>query len=85
MRGALRIAAVLAAAGTAGALPSAARAQGACDVWVEPPPLGNDANPGTQVLPWARLDHASAKLLALGASGSTVCFLNGFYNGGNSL
>ncbi|HET9316197.1 MAG TPA: Calx-beta domain-containing protein [Vicinamibacteria bacterium] len=73
----LALAAAL-AAGEAGAQP-------ACTHWVAPPPAGNDANPGTSAQPWATLDFASARILALGLSGSVVCFKNGVYTGGNSL
>jgi len=67
------------------ALPAArARAQ-ACQFYVAPPPAGSDANPGTSAAPWATLDHASARVKALGADGGTVCFRDGVYTGGNSL
>ena len=62
-----------------------AGAQSACTHWVAPPPGGNNGNPGTNALPWATLDFASARVLALGLSGSVVCFKNGVYTGGNSL
>ena len=62
----------------------AAEAQ-VCQFWVAPPPAGNDGNPGTSAQPWATLDHASARVLAQGASGATVCFRDGVYTGGNSL
>jgi hypothetical protein len=65
--------------------PAPVRAQGACSYWVAPPPEGNDANPGTQALPWATLNFASAEVLSLGQSGATVCFKDGVYTGGNSL
>ena len=50
-----------------------------------PPPTGSDANPGTEALPWATLDWASSRLLALGGSGCTVIFNDGVYSGGHSL
>jgi hypothetical protein len=84
VRGRLLVAAFLAAAGATAALPVPARAQG-CDYWVAPPPEGNDANPGTQALPWATLNFASAEVLAQGQSGATVCFKDGVYTGANSL
>jgi hypothetical protein len=56
-----------------------------CQFWVAPPPAGNDGNPGTSAQPWATLDNASARVLAMGGSGSTVCFRDGVYTGGNSL
>ena len=56
-----------------------------CQFWVAPPPAGNDGNPGTSAQPWATLDNASARVLAMGASGATVCFRDGVYTGGNSL
>jgi hypothetical protein len=62
----------------------AAEAQ-VCQFWVAPPPAGNDGNPGTSAQPWATLDNASARVLAQGASGATVCFRDGAYSGGNSL
>src|SRR5262245_13375586 len=62
----------------------AAEAQ-VCQFWVAPPPAGNDAGPGTSAQPWATLDNASARVLALGQSGATVCFRDGVYTGGNSL
>ena len=65
--------------------PAGARAQAPCNFWVAPPPVGNDANPGTQAQPWATLNFASAQVLALGQSGATVCFMNGVYTGANSL
>ncbi|HET8645846.1 MAG TPA: S-layer homology domain-containing protein, partial [Vicinamibacteria bacterium] len=64
---------------------SRAEAQQPCQFWVQTPPIGNDNNPGTSVLPWATLDNASARILALGASGATVCFRDGVYTGSNSL
>jgi hypothetical protein len=82
----VRTAALLALLVAAGAVaPAPARAQGACTFWVAPPPEGNDANPGTQALPWATLNFASSEVLALGQSGATVCFKNGVYTGSNSL
>ncbi len=62
----------------------AARAQG-CAYWVAPPPAGSDANPGTEALPWATLDWASARVLALGGSGCTVWFKDGVYDGSHAL
>ena len=35
--------------------------------------------------PWATLDHASSRVKALNADGTTVCFRDGVYTGGNSL
>jgi hypothetical protein len=75
--------AALSAAVMASAAP--ARAQPACQYWVAPPPAGNDANPGTSALPWATLDYASSRTLALGGSHCTVTFKDGVYNGGHSL
>jgi hypothetical protein len=80
-----RVLAVAALSMAAAGRPRAAHAQAPCNFWVAPPPVGSDANPGTQALPWATLNFASAQVLALGASGSTVCFMNGVYTGGNSL
>ena len=63
---------------------AAARADAqVCQFWVAPG--GNDGGPGTSGQPWATLDNASARVLAMGASGATVCFRDGVYSGGNSL
>jgi hypothetical protein len=76
----------LAGLALAGALAGAdAGAQPACTHWVAPPPAGSNGNPGTSAQPWATLDFASARLLALGLSGSVACFKDGVYTGGNSL
>ncbi|KAA0255781.1 MAG: hypothetical protein EDX89_03430 [Acidobacteria bacterium] len=64
--------------------PGRAPAQG-CEYWVAPPPEGSDSNPGTSAQPWATLDFASARVLALGGSGCTVLFKDGVYTGPNSL
>jgi hypothetical protein len=56
-----------------------------CSYWVAPPPAGSDANPGTEALPWATLDFASSRLLALGGSGCTVWFKDGVYSGAQTL
>ncbi len=45
--------------------------------WVAPPPQGNDTNPGSEVLPWATLQHAADEVLA----GDTVLVLDGSYVG----
>ena len=44
--------------------------------WVAPPPAGNDANPGTQLLPWATPQHAADTAVA----GDVVTFKDGTYN-----
>ncbi|HEX6737436.1 MAG TPA: hypothetical protein VF310_04085 [Vicinamibacteria bacterium] len=62
-----------------------AHAQGTCQYYVAPAPAGSDGNPGTAAQPWATLDHASARALALGGSNCTVTFADGVYTGGNSL
>jgi hypothetical protein len=62
-----------------------ARAQTPCQYFVAPPPAGNDTNPGTAAQPWATLDNASARVLALGGANCTVTFADGVYTGGNSL
>jgi hypothetical protein len=63
--------------------PVGAWAQGTCQYYVAP--SGNDGNPGTAAQPWATLDHASARVLALGGTNCTVFFADGVYTGGNSL
>jgi hypothetical protein len=68
-----------------GAVAGKAAAQGGCQYYVAPPPAGSDSNPGTAAQPWATLDFASARALALGASNCTVTFADGVYTGGNSL
>ncbi len=60
------------------------RAQ-ACAYWVAPPPAGNDANPGTEALPWATVNWASERVHALGGSGCTVWFKDGLYAGAHGL
>jgi cytoskeletal protein CcmA (bactofilin family) len=53
-----------------------------CSYYAAPPPLGDDANPGTLAQPWATLDHASA---AVPDDTCTVWFLDGVYTGTHSL
>jgi hypothetical protein len=55
----------------------------ACEYWVAP--TGSDSNPGTFAQPWATLDYASARVLALGGSNCTVWFKDGVYAGAHSL
>ena len=54
-----------------------------CEYWVAP--AGNNANPGTNTLPWATLDYASAELSDLGRSNCTVWVKDGIYNGTTDL
>ncbi len=49
-----------------------------CDYWVAPPPVGDDANSGSQVQPWATLQHAAE---AIPDAGCTVWFESGVYGG----
>ncbi len=56
-----------------------------CQYWVAPPPEGSDSNPGTSGQPWATLNWASERVLALGGSNCTVWFKDGVYSGPNSL
>jgi hypothetical protein len=72
-------------AGLVGFGAASAHAQGSCQYHVAPAPLGNDAHPGTAAQPWATLDWASARVLALGGSNCTVTFADGVYTGANSL
>ena len=58
-------------------------AHGQCAYYVST--TGSDSNPGTAGQPWATLDHASARVLALGGSNCTVFFADGVYTGGHSL
>jgi len=44
--------------------------------YVAPPPVGNDANPGTALLPWATVNHAATTAVA----GDTVYYNNGTYD-----
>jgi len=59
-----------------------ARAQG-CEYWVAT--TGSNSNPGTSTQPWATLDYASARVLALHGSNCTVWFKDGVYTGSASL
>jgi CARDB len=38
----------------------------ASDVWVAPPPLGNDSNPGTQALPYEHIQHGIGEVCVPG-------------------
>ena len=49
-----------------------------CEYWVAPVPVGNDANPGTSVQPWATLEFASE---VVPDAGCTVWFMPGIYFG----
>jgi len=46
------------------------------DVWVAPPPLGSDLNPGTQALPFATIQHG----INVTCDGSTVHVAAGTYH-----
>ncbi len=72
-------------AGLTGFSATSARAQGSCQYYVAPPPLGSNANPGSAAQPWATLDWASSRVLALGGANCTVSFADGVYTGANSL
>ncbi len=56
--------------------PESAQAPQANVYYVAPPPLGNDANLGTQTAPWATIQHAAETLVA----GDTVYIMAGTYN-----
>ena len=56
-----------------------------CEYWVAPPPAGNNVYPGTFDQPWATLDYASARVLALGCDSCTVWFKDGIYIGQQDL
>ena len=56
-----------------------------CQYWVAPPPEGSDSNPGTLAQPWATLNWASDRVLALGGSTCVVWFKDGVFAGSNSL
>jgi hypothetical protein len=71
--------AALAAAGTAGAQPAP------CTHWIATNGTDSAGTPGTSAQPWRTIDFASARLLALGLSGSVVCLKDGVYTGGNSV
>ena len=43
-----------------------------CEYWVAPAPEGSNGSPGTFTQPWATLDYASARVLALGRNNYTV-------------
>jgi hypothetical protein len=53
-----------------------------CEYWVAPEPVGNDANPGTSVQPWATLEFASETVQD---DHCTVWFEPGIYQGENRL
>jgi len=64
-------------------LAGAAEARAQCQYHVAP--SGSDSNPGTSAQPWATLNHASERALALGGSNCVVSFADGVYTGPNSL
>lgn len=53
-----------------------------CEYWVAPPPEGDDSNPGTFILPWARLEYSSD---AIPDNNCTVWFKEGEYYGNHRL
>jgi len=57
-------------------LTNVARATCYSEVWVAPPPLGNDANPGTQAAPFATIQHG----INVTCNGSTVHVAAGTYH-----
>jgi hypothetical protein len=59
---------------------SPARAQ-TCEYWVAPAPEGSNGSPGTFTQPWATLNYASARVLALGGNNCTVWLEDGIYPG----
>jgi hypothetical protein len=61
---------------------SPVQAQG-CEYWVAP--TGSNSNPGTSAQPWATLEHASGRVMALQGSNCTVWFKDGVYTGYASL
>jgi len=73
----ISLAAVLLLVVLAVPFPLANVAQAICysDVWVAPPPLGNDANPGTQSQPFATIQHG----INLTCDGGTVHVAAGLY------
>ena len=62
--------------------PAARVEDGTCTFWVAPPPLGSDANPGTQARPWASLEHAGK---TVPDAGCTVWINDGVYNGESQI
>ena len=66
-------------------LASDAGAQPACTHWVATNGTDTNPTPGTFAQPWRTIDFASARLLALGASGAVACLKDGVYTGANSL
>ncbi len=53
-----------------------------CIYWIEPPPAGNDGNPGSSSAPWATLEHASD---AVPDSGCTIWVRPGLYSGNHRI
>lgn len=53
-----------------------------CIYWVAPSPIGSDANPGTEMQPWATLDHAAA---TVPDARCMVWFQDGMYTGDNRI
>lgn len=53
-----------------------------CQYWIAPPPLGDNANPGTGEAPWASLRHAADEAAD---DHCTIWVADGVYDGKNSI
>jgi hypothetical protein len=58
------------------------RSELGCQYWIAPPPLGDDANPGSDDAPWATLRHAAEEV---DDNHCTVWVVDGVYDGKNSI